>query len=304
VRRALVLTDSAQDLALLDACAKPLRAVWPEARYHPALNRVYLPGQYATHVKHPGSRYVMRAILQEDFAFWVLSSVALAALPLMHVLGLLVLLVSFWAIYERGYVDNDRIAARYELRPKLSAAFAGSTVATPRWQPWGWAAACGAIAIWLLRWPQSPVPLDFVLWAAVLLATHWSFALYNRFDKASRVWLFAGLQFARSAAFLALVPVVAIGAMALGAHLLAKWVIYFVYRLNGKDWPEAPFRLMRLLFFVALAVLLGISQGVETLLNPTAFALLAWNLFRARQELSATWSAAHRLDRPDKGQVP
>ena len=33
MRRALVLTDSAQDLALLDACARPLRAVWPSARF-------------------------------------------------------------------------------------------------------------------------------------------------------------------------------------------------------------------------------------------------------------------------------
>jgi hypothetical protein len=33
-----------------------------------------------------------------------------AALPALHVLGLLFLLISFWAIYERGYVDNDLIA--------------------------------------------------------------------------------------------------------------------------------------------------------------------------------------------------
>ena len=177
VRRALVLTDSVQDLTLLNACARPLRTVWPEARYHNALSSVYLPGQYLTHVKRPGARYIMRGILQEDFAFWVLSSVALAALPLLHVLGLLFLLVSFWAIYERGYVDNDLIAARYETNPKLSAAFRDAPVATPRLQPWIWAAACGAVAIVLLRWPTTPVPLDFAVWAVVLLATHGWFAL-------------------------------------------------------------------------------------------------------------------------------
>ena len=70
VRRALVITDSVQDLALLNACARPLRAVWPEARARNALHRVYLPGQYLTHVKRPGARYIVRGILQEDFAFW------------------------------------------------------------------------------------------------------------------------------------------------------------------------------------------------------------------------------------------
>ena len=145
IRDALVLTDSAQDLALLEACRRPLRAVWPEARFREGLSGVYLPGLYLTRIKRPGERYVIRAILQEDFAFWVLATVGLAAVPVAHVLGLLFLLGSFWAIYERGYVDNDQIAARFEARPKLSAAFAGSDVVTPRWQPW-----CGRSC-----WPPS-----------------------------------------------------------------------------------------------------------------------------------------------------
>ena len=298
VRRALVLTDSPQDLTLLDACARPLRAVWPEARNQHALSGVYLPGQYLTHVKRPGTRYIVRGILQEDFAVWILSSLALAAMPLLHILGLGFLLVSFWAIYERGYVDNDLIAARFETDPKLSAAFLDSPVATPRFQPWIWAFACGAIAIGLLRWPATPVPMDFIAWTATLLATHGWFALYNRLDKWSRVWLFAGLQFARSAAFIVLVPIAVIGAAAIGAHVLAKWVPYYVYRVGGKDWPEAPFHLTRLLFFIVLAVLLGIAEGFSSLWTGTALALLAWNLYRARQELAAAWKAAKRLDRP------
>lgn len=304
VSRALVLTDSAQDIALLNACARPLRTVWPESRPDLALSNVYLPGQYLTHVKRPGERYIVRGILQEDFALWALSSIALATLPVLHVLGLLFLLVSFWAIYERGYVDNDLIAARYEAKPKLSKTFNNSSIATPRWQPWIWAAACGAIAIVLLRWPTTPMPEDCVKWIAVLVATHLGFRLYNRFDKGTRVWMFVGLQFARSAAFIALVPITLIGAVALGAHVMAKWVPYYVYRLSGNDWPEAPFHLIRLLFFGVLLLLMGISQGFSSLLSGTAIALLAWNLFRARQELVTAWSAAKRLDRPDMNSPP
>ena len=297
VSRALVLTDSANDIDLLNACARPLRTVWPEARYSQALNGVYLPGQYLTYVKRPGGRYIARGILQEDFALWVLSSLALAALPVLHVAGLACLLVSFWAIYERGYVDNDLVAARYEDEPKLSDAFADSPVATPPLQPWIWAFGFGVLAIILLRWPLTPVPGDFVAWLVVLLATHGWFALYNRFDKGARVWMFAGLQFARSAAFVVLVPIGLIGAAALGAHVLAKWVPYFVYRLGGKEWPDAPFHLIRLMFFLVLALLLSAAVGLSALLNWTALALLAWNIYRARQELAAALNAARRLDR-------
>jgi hypothetical protein len=297
VSRALVLTDSAQDLTLLDACARPLRAVWPEAHYRHALSGVYLPGQYLTRVKRPGARYIVRGILQEDFAFWVLSSIALAAVPLTHVLGLLFLLVSFWAIYERGYVDNDLMAARHEPDPKLTAAFLDAPVATPRVQPWIWAFVTGAIALVLLRWPALPAAADALTWTAVLAATHAWFTLYNRVDKGTRVWLFAGLQVARGAAFAALVPIGVIGIVALGAHVLAKWVPYCVYRLSGKDWPDSPVPLMRLVFFLVLALLLALSQGIAALASQTALALLAWNLFRARQDLAKAWASARRLDR-------
>ncbi len=304
VARSLVLTDSAQDIALLDACAYPLRAVWPEARFRQALSSVYLPGQYLTHVKRPGARYIVRGILQEDFAFWVLSSIALAQMPIAHVPALLFLLVSFWAIYERGYVDNDLVAARYEESPKLSEAFARAPVATPRWQPWIWAAFCGAIGVALVRWPDRPLPLDFLAWASVLLVTHGWFTMYNRFDKGTRVWMFAGLQFARTAAFVALVPIAPIGAVALGAHVIARWVPYHVYRLGGAEWPEAPLHLIRMMFFVVLALLLGMSQGWALLLNWTALALLAWNIFRARKELLSALHAARRIDRPRTGTPP
>jgi hypothetical protein len=227
--------------------------------------------------------------------------VELAAQPIPLVAGLLCLLISFWAIYERGYVDNDRIAERFETDPKLSAAYADAPVPTPRWQPWIWAAGCGTLAIALLRWPLRPAATDFLAWGGMLVGVHIWFRLYNRLDKRTRVFLFGGLQLARGAAFVALVPISAIGAMALGAHALSKWVPYYIYRIDTKGWPDAPFLLTRLLFFMLLALLLGLAGGPATIFNGTALALLAWNLFRARRELVTTIASAHRLDRQDKG---
>jgi hypothetical protein len=93
----LVVTDSINDLELLRSCARPLRTLWPRARYRRALTSVYLPGEYIAQIKHPGERYIFRGILQEDFAFWVLSSIGLAINPASHLVALLLLLLSFWA---------------------------------------------------------------------------------------------------------------------------------------------------------------------------------------------------------------
>jgi nitrogen fixation-related uncharacterized protein len=123
VAKSMVLTDSLEDLPLLNWCARPLWTVWEDARYRPALSRIYVPGQYLTHVKRPGQRYILRGIFLEDFALWVLCSILHAPSPVTHVIGLLALLISFWAIYEGGYVDNDRVAHRHEKDPKLSDNF-------------------------------------------------------------------------------------------------------------------------------------------------------------------------------------
>ena len=299
VAQSMVLTDSVDDLPLLDRCALPMRTLWPTARYRKALSRIYLPGQYLTQVKRPGQRYVLRGILQEDFAFWVICSIAQVAMPATHFLGLLMLLLSFWAIYERGYVDNDWVAVKYEKDPKLSATFGQIEVATPAVQPWIWAAGSGLLAIWLVRWPAEPSLRDVLVWAAVLIGVHVGFKLYNRLDKFSRIWLFPALQLARSAAFVVLVSVGPVAAVALGAHVLARWVPYYLYRIGGKGWPEAPFFLSRLMFFVTLWLMLAITQDFSLVATPTALVLLFWNIFRARKDLVMVFAQAHRIDRPD-----
>ena len=50
-------------------------------------------------------------------------------------------------------------------------------------------------------------------------------------------------------------------------------------------------------FFLVLALLLSAAVGLSALLNWTALALLAWNIYRARQELATALFAARRLDR-------
>jgi hypothetical protein len=286
LRRALVVTDSRQDLPLLAVCAKPVLTVWPEARYRRAFSGIYLPGQYISEVKRPGKYYFRRAVLQEDYILWVLSSLALSPVPFHHVAGLLLLLCSFWIIYERGYVDNDLTGVRLEKNPKLSEAFYHAPVATPFWPPWIWSAAAAAAAVAILRGPSWRHWTDWARWEAVLVATYLWFYWYNRTEESKRVWMFAILQFARTVAFVSLLPVTPVGAMALGAHVLARWTPYYLYRRVDKTWPEnTSIGLIRVLFFVVMALLLGVSEGWASIVNWTAVILLAWNLLRARYDL-------------------
>jgi hypothetical protein len=296
VRQSLIITDSVDDLPILEVCAKPFLVIWPQAAYRTALTRVYLPGQYVSQIKRPGERYILRGIIQEDFAFWVLASLALAPNPLMHVIGLSFMLLSFWAIYERGYVDNDYVAAHFETAPKLAANYWTSVVATPVWQPWVWGFGSGVIAVAILNGPTELGAIAFIKWSAALIGTYGWFKRYNRYDKLTRTWMFGPLQLMRSAAFLILVPCEVIGVAAVAAHAFARWVPYFMYRFGNKAWPTENTQTIRLLFFLALATLSAVSLGISTILNWTGLALLLWNIFRARKELPILFKSAHRID--------
>lgn len=303
VHLSLVVTDSLQDLPLLRECAVPLRTLWPRAKYRPALCEVYLPGQYLAVIKRPGEHYFRRAVLQEDYVLWVLSSLALAGSPFFHAAGLLLLLLSFWVIYEIGYVDNDQIAKHREEHPTLTDAFNETSVATPRWLPWIWATALGLAGIWVFNRSTDQILKYAAIWAATLIGTHVWFMLYNRAVKPVRVWMYAGLQLARNAAFVVLVPVTPVGAMALAANVHSRWLQYYFYRVRGTSWSQTPHvGLMRILLFVSLALLLGLGEGWHVIGNWTTVALLGWTVFRARNELTSLFSSFVWLKRTERSE--
>lgn len=297
VARSAVVTDSMADRELLEASAVPLRVVWPEAGPGETFGRVYYPGRYLTKVKRPDGRYV-RKILKEDIALWILCTVWVADNPLTDTIGLLLLALSFWAVYETGYVDNDVIAERHEEDPALTDQFLRRKVSFPVWVPLAWAAGAGALGVVVARFPERPSVLDFLLWAAVIWFSLGVFRIYNRLDKGTRILLFPVLQLLRTAAFVVVVPTVPIAVLAISLHVMIRWVSYYVYRTVPGGWPGgAELPVVRLVAFVILGVLLASQTAWSVLWSATTISLLAWHLFLARRVLPAAISNAHRIDR-------
>lgn len=286
MERALLITDSVDDVDLLAACGRPLRVVWPQARYRPAFFNRHIPGLYLARVKRLESKDLLHNVIGNDFVLWVLASTALAATHLAwHVAGLALLALSFWAIYEWGYADNDLVAAQHEANPVLSQAFHEGHARISYVQPWFWAAACGVAGLWLLRWPVAPVAADVLAWTGLLFATFNFYLVYNRADKQTRLWLYPGLQAARSGAFIAVTPVTLFGALAVAAHTLARWVPYYTYRMSRVEWTKQPVGTLRLVFFVLLAMAVAASTGATGLFTWELGVIVAWFVLRAGKEL-------------------
>lgn len=293
-----VITDSEKDIDLLNASGAPLRVIWPDAEPVDSFRRLYFPGRYIARVKRPGSNYIRSVIVKEDIALWIVSSAGLATNHLIpHIAGLLLLAVSFWAVYEMGYIDNDRTAAKHEEDPALTKEFHRGKLTVPLWKPFLWAIVAGVSGIFVLRWPDPPVLLDFVEWAGVLLFLWTVYWIYNRIDKDTRIYLFPILQILRTSAFVVLVPILPIAAIAFVIHVVIRWVNYYVYRINRGPWPSSDLSLVRLVtFFVGGVLVVSRGQWGE-LISTTALLLLGWHLFLARHKLPAVIKSAHRIDR-------
>ncbi|MGE3916563.1 MAG: hypothetical protein AB7F78_12780 [Hyphomicrobiaceae bacterium] len=292
IARATVVTDSLDDRDLLAQCRKPLLVKWPGARFVPAHAGVYLPIVYTHRVKRANLGFVQRSILGDDYMLWLLASVALTTGTLSslasHAAGLLLLILSFWTIYEQGYVDNDKVAERYEANPVLTEEYHLVSVRNSVIQAWLWAAGLGIAGIAVIQQTWLPAVTTIAAWLSALLALHGVYILYNRVDKQTRVWLYAVLQMARAAAFVVVVPVSITGAIALVAHAISRWIKYFVYRASRQAWPaEIPDNVIRLVLFAMLLAPLLKAKPFDEVALLTALLLAAWFTFRAAPRLVA-----------------
>ena len=294
VATALVITDSTNDQALLNACGEAWLVQWPDAHYERAHAQRYMPLYYTRAIKHPGRKYFLNAVLKDDFAFWVLALPWTVLWPA-QALASFVLLVSFWCIYEQGYRENDALGVLHEDQPVLSEAFHSQPHRAGPVAAWVWALCLGVLgtlglslahaqpAAWATGFAvpaQLAVGL-FVAWVGVLVSTRAVFFVFNNLPKKARVPVFIILQSLRNFAFAALLMLTVPGMLALLAHTVARCVPYVLYRLEiGRHWPKLPIAGLRLVLYVVFVAGTALQYGTGMLaVGPTAV-IAAWCLFR------------------------
>lgn len=308
IASATVITDSYEDMPLLQAVAKPCWVIWPEAKYIPPLKDIYLPFFYLEKVKRVGENYIFKVILWDDVPILFLAFSWQANHPLTHGLGLLSLLISFWCIYEIGYYENDRVAEKYEEKPKLSITYHTYKHVMETRYPWLWAGIFGILGVALLTKGQditllfsldpysskfeaiSPILLPSIFWLGFLLLLRFCFWGYNHLNKYTRTWLYLPLQSFRYYGFLAVTATNIVGTSLLSSHILARSMLYIVYRYSGgnvDNWPkQIPEKLLRwsIFMFILGAIVIG-SRNFALWENWQTGAIIVWCIFQAKGQI-------------------
>jgi phosphoserine phosphatase len=302
IASSIFITDSVDDLPLLKKTAKPLLFVWEKARYNYPMSDFYLPMMYIHKVKRVGEQYISKAILLDDFPILLLSLSWLSSQPILHGLGILFLLFSFWCIYEFGYYENDLIAEKYEKKPTLSNTYYNSQVTMNWWQPWIWALLLASIGIFALVGSEKTEVFNFTYlikhqkeiatsylilfgaWAGFLLISRFCFWIYNYVNKPTRIWLYFVLQFTRYCGFLAVTKTNLVGISLLLVQMLSRSISYLVYRYiggNRENWPDLQEKFLRWFLFTFSIVGLSFAQtDIFLLINWQTVAIFTWYLLR------------------------
>ena len=127
--------------------------------------KIYIPLLYSEKVKRPDKNYFLNNILGEDFIILALSFSYSSSNPWLNVVGLFLLQMAFWCVYELGYIENDKIGDKFEDKAILSYNYKSYEYSFGIWQPWLWSFILSIIGIAVLSEDRATESLTRELFA-------------------------------------------------------------------------------------------------------------------------------------------
>ncbi|PJI85018.1 hypothetical protein BC777_3014 [Yoonia maricola] len=251
------------------------------------------PFEYCIHCKRntAGRLSFLFDNLGDDLLIILVAFALVLETPIWGAIGISLLHISFWMIYEVGYYENDLISATIESECRTPPRFAALRDKFSEPVSWVYAAVFGAGGIWAISqaadWhfmgmQTSGILMATVIWVTVLIALRLTYWAYSRIDKVSRVFLYLPLQVLKYGFPIGFVSLTPAGAALLLAQILRRWVPYMVYRYTGVLHSGLPIRALRLVIFVTGWLLLlpsNFADPAHYIIGFTAIVLLAVRAF-------------------------
>lgn len=266
--------------------------------------KIYIPLLYSEKVKRPGKNYILLNVLGEDFLVLLLSFTFVSAYPLLNAIGLLFLQISFWCVYEIGYIENDHIGDKFEDKAVLSYNYHSYEYSFQLWQPWVWALILSILGVLTLQQDITininslgislfetenqglfQVSSSLLYWMAFLLILRFLFHIYNHLNKQSRVWFYLLLQGCRYCGYLVILTTNSIGLVLLISKVIIRSIQYILYRyMGGKsaDWPKffPRYFFCLLIYLFVLGTIAANERDLALIFNYQVLAVIIFCLVR------------------------
>ncbi len=307
--QSIVVTDNFVDQDLCNACAHGFYVRWPEAVYEQAGLTPMIPLAYTSKVKRPKENYLLNGLLGYDYAvLWLAFALfSPAILPFSVALGFY--LLAFFAVYEIGYFDNDRVGLAKEAKPVVSPEFARySKNFRPGWA-WTFGLVLAALGAGVETLGQIGVDGSGGMIADLrMFARNWLFAMlligvtratfvwFNALQPSMRFVPMLVLQVERTLGYALLLPTGPVGALLCISHAIGRWMPYVIYRYGG-DRREFPAHVAALVVFLMCFPLLVISdrRPFTEMLTPELGVVLLYLGLRAAKDMARQRSSGLSL---------
>ncbi len=291
VAKSAVVTDSEDDIDLLQACSTPLLLQWPDTFWRRALADAYIPLQYSA-AKHT-KRSVLWAVFLDDLPLAILVTTIGSESPLRSVVATVMLLLASRCVYDSGYNENDHLNHRAEPDPTLQRKALDYKNSVPPVPVMVWVIGMVTTAVMVASPDDLVAPCTGVasrrffaisVAMAILLSLRIAFFVFNRLAPRHRSWIHPFLQLCRYGIYASVLSVNLVGILALVAQLIHRTVPYAIYRSRRTPdrYPTGRWALLRLAVFAVLAAAAIPFSSPEL---ATFTAVVIWFALRARGDV-------------------
>lgn len=255
VKQSVFVTDSKDDLALLNHVDHPCLVTWNAAAkkygYVPRL----MPLSYTLFAKAPLPSALKKMFFDDYVIMFMALIFAAANFHFTVMAGATFLFLSLQSMYEIGYYENDFHSAKLEDKPKIrkqAALFYGSHVVA---RALLWSVLFAVVGCWLVgggikSGNQELMLRDAVKWAGVLCALYVTFKIYNKLNVKHRVNLYVLLSSIKYLGIYFIVAPTTQGVLLTVSHVIMMSSGYVVYRSGGNSFGPND---MRANFFVVFS---------------------------------------------------
>ncbi|MEL6927880.1 MAG: hypothetical protein AAFO95_04510 [Cyanobacteria bacterium J06600_6] len=267
----------------------------------------------------------------EDFLVLLLAFTFLSSHLLQNAIGLFLLQISFWCIYEIGYIENDIIGEKFEDKAVLSYNYNSYHYSFQLWQPWVWAAILSALGIAILSqdlaieganisselfnqydfqysFQMFQISRGLIYWFSFLLALRFLFHIYNHINKQSRVWFYLLLQSCRYCGYLVLLTTNTVGLVLLVSKVIIRSVQYVLYRYmggKGSDWPMSfPRYFFYLLIYLFILGAIALNErNIALVFNYQVLAIIGFCLIRGAKHFQKVFFQLNHVRKDSSNRV-
>jgi len=297
IKQSAVITDSHNDIDILNACAVPILIAWENTVVDNIFSKAYIPFLYTEKVKRKGGRYMWRGVIQQDCVALCLAYAWAMPNPVFACLSIVGLHLALWCIYELGYFDNDKAAVEKEVNGNVIPEYhdfigrmslAGAWMAAAAFTAFGvvaYALAFGSMfeAPHVAALSLEGIALVAIKWLGILFISQLIFRAYNRVSGDVRILTYPLLQVLRLGLYAILFTTSVPGILLLSAFVIGRSIPYIVYRASGLRWGTLNRLLVLITFFYTS--LIALSTSYTLILTYQWLVILVWLILRSRVEI-------------------